>query len=413
MGRLLFLLSCLSAFLHAQEPVNVVVRNLRLEGSLEARMPVALRSSHPIAVSFDVVDPGRPEVHVRVWHCDRDWKRTESIFLNDPVRNVFRGVTSSVRAPIGVQGYTFTYKFQLPGLAGFEVFEHSGNHVVEIWNADETLLLGSARFFVAETLAGGRLLVGNRRLPSASSPWNQVHRIVLSYVVPPPSPEETAPVEPSLVRTMDVYRNREFHHRLRVDVDDDDPETFIDGFGTRSLKFIYDHAPAGAPYRSMDLHNAGRYPPGVTLRQLDGVDLSRWQVLAGRDHFGVPSYVSEGNTADFVPFRFELLRPPELGEEDIRVVGEFNQWDPDDAWRLQRLAPENRYALAAQIRRGVQDYQYVLNGTDWLALEGNDWSAVCVYTAFVYYHDPRLGGYDRILIAVQGRSPGGAEATVN
>jgi hypothetical protein len=55
----------------------------------------------------------------------------------------------------------------------------------------------------------------------------------------------------------------------------------------------------------------------------------------------------------------------------------------------------------------------VLNGNDWIALEGNDWRTTNVYTALLYYHDVRFGGFDRILLAAQKKSPGGTKATSN
>ncbi|MBI3587212.1 MAG: hypothetical protein HY088_08800, partial [Ignavibacteriales bacterium] len=57
------------------------------------------------------------------------------------------------------------------------------------------------------------------------------------------------------------------------------------------------------------------------------------------------------------------------------------------------------------------DYQYVKSNNDWISIEGNDWRTVNVYTAFIYYYDTRLGGFDRILGYAQRSSPGGTEAT--
>jgi hypothetical protein len=199
---------------------------------------------------------------------------------------------------------------------------------------------------------------------------------------------------------------------MRVDPDDDDPETRIEGFGTSALTFVYDHAPAGSTYRTVDLRDPGLYPAGSVVRRFDGADVSRMQVPPSSDHLGNPVLVADRPDADYVTYRAEVLRPPGTPAEDIRIAGEFNQWDPGDEWRLRKSESENRYTAEIPLRRGVHDYQYVLNGTDWTALEGNDWRAVCVYTAVIYYHDPRLGGYDRIIAVSQRRSPGGNEATV-
>jgi len=70
-----------------------------------------------------------------------------------------------------------------------------------------------------------------------------------------------------------------------------------------------------------------------------------------------------------------------------------------------------RYLWTTWLRRGLYDYQYVVGTSDWIALEGNDWRARNVFTAFVYYRDSRFGGFDRIVGYIQRVSPSGSEAT--
>jgi hypothetical protein len=112
-----------------------------------------------------------------------------------------------------------------------------------------------------------------------------------------------------------------------------------------------------------------------------------------------------------VQFQFELGRPEENSNEKIYVVGDFNGWKVDEKWRLQYDDTIKHYRLLTWLRRGAYDYQYVLNENDRIALEGNDWRTMNVYTALVYYHDVRFGGFDRILLAAQKTSPGGTEPT--
>ena len=71
---------------------------------------------------------------------------------------------------------------------------------------------------------------------------------------------------------------------------------------------------------------------------------------------------------------------------------------------------KDRYVWKTSLRRGVYDYQYVC-GDDWVVFEGNQWSVSSMYTAFVYYHDQRFGGFDRIVGIARGRGPGGTRAT--
>jgi hypothetical protein len=61
---------------------------------------------------------------------------------------------------------------------------------------------------------------------------------------------------------------------------------------------------------------------------------------------------------------------------------------------------------------GGYDYKYASDGRDNMMLEGNDWRTVNVYTALLCYHDFRFGGFDRIMLAAQKKSPGGISETL-
>jgi hypothetical protein len=412
MNRALIILSVIAICASAQERTSSIVKGLRIEGSLNAQFPVAFRSSHPVTVSFDLTEVDAQNIHVRIWHCDRNWKRTVSVFVNDRFRNVSFGPFPTILAPLDVKGYRSSVRFQIPGISGLEQLALSGNYELELWNAAETEVFATGRFFAAETLASKVLRVDNRLLPMASAPMNQVHRVAVAFTVPSPSTDDAIPIALVNVRMADVYRDRELGRRFRIDADDSDVETFVDGFGTRSLQFSVANIPAGNNYRTIDVRDVRKYPLGRTLRSLEGADVGRSFAKGLRDRDGGYVLLTEGRDADYVRVRFEFLRPDEMGMEDIRVVGAFNGWNPSPEWRLQRTEQANRYFLETELRRGAYDYQYVLGEDDWCALEGNDWRTKCTYTALVYYADAQFGGYDRILMVAQGQSPGGTDETI-
>ncbi|HTP13460.1 MAG TPA: hypothetical protein VMM37_07510, partial [Bacteroidota bacterium] len=113
---------------------------------------------------------------------------------------------------------------------------------------------------------------------------------------------------------------------------------------------------------------------------------------------------------DYLGFQFELDRESD-DLSPLFVVGDFNNWSPQGAWKMRYDPATERYLLQATLRRGVYDYQYVANGNDWRRVEGNDWRTVNTYTALVYYHDIRYGGFDRIIGIIQRPGPGGTSAS--
>jgi hypothetical protein len=386
------------------------IKGMRIHGTAGAEFPVALLDSHPITIAFDADTRSPEDYKIIVYHCDKNWQKTESMFVNDPSRNFTTYQLPYQEAPPFVTQYHWTYTVSLPGFAGLGKFLCSGNYIFELWNDARTELLADGKFFVAEQLSDSLLTMYNRYLPSQISPWNQAQKAVLRYRIPDVQQQASSMIYPSWLKIVDVYRNRELDVAHRIDADNNQANTFIDGWGTNTLAFQVDDIQSGNEYRRMDISNADVYPPNIICRLQSGADISRWMMQGASDQNGSASLVDGSQYADYVQYQFEIARPDGADNENIIVVGDFNNWHVDPAWQL-KYDPETRhYLLRAWLRRGAYDYQYVLNGNDWMTLEGNDWRTVSVYTALLYYHDTQYGGYDRILLCAQTKSSGSTEA---
>ena len=397
----------------AQTIYSERMKSIRVNGETDAGFPVVLLDSHPVTVSFDVDGTTLPHYRVKVFHCDKDWNVTPSSFINDEMRNYSTGQIPFETVPNGVKYFRRTYLFNLPGLQGLEHLPQSGNYKFELWDEEKNELLAGGKFFAVEKIDNSAMTIFNRYLQSEISPRNQVNKAVLFFTLPAPRMDDASPPFANFVKTADVYRNREIDMPHRIDGDNRNSNTFIDGIGTNNLKFMIDNLQPGNEYRRVDLSSADLYPPNAILRKRDGADMSRWLWQGRPDQDGMSALVTGTPDADFVQFQFELGRPEENLNETIYVVGDFNGWKVDEHWRLQYDDAVKQYKLLTWLRRGAYDYQYVLNGNDWISLEGNDWRTVNVFTALVYYHDVRFGGFDRILLAAQKKSPGGTEPNSN
>jgi hypothetical protein len=384
---------------------------MRVTGTADAQFPIALLDSHPVTITFDVDSTQPVNFRIKVFHCDKDWNITWTSFINDEFRNFTKFPIPFEVAPSGIKHYRWTYSVSIPGFAGLERLPQSGNYKFEVWNDNQTDLLADGKFFVAEEIMDSVLKIYNRYLPSEISPWNQVNKAVLPFVVPAPRLEEMNPIYSNFIKTVDIYRNREIESPHRIDADDRETNTFIDGYGTNDLEFIIDNLQPGNEYRNIDLRNVDIYPPDEVLRPRDGADISRWLYQGATDLNGTSVFIMGNRFADYVQFQFEIIRPENNLNERIYVVGDFNGWKVDEKWRLTYDADTKHYKLLTWLRRGVYDYQYVLNNNDWITLEGNGWRTINVYTALLYYRDMRYGGFDRILLASQTKSPGGTTAT--
>jgi hypothetical protein len=411
MRTFVFLLFAIGMSCSAQTIYSARIKSVRINGMAKAEFPMVLLDSSPVTISFDVDGETPGNYRVKIFHCDKDWNVTQSSFINDDFRNHSTGQIPFEIAPAGVKYYRWTYSFTIPGVPGIEHLPQSGNYKIELWDQDRNELLADGKIFAAENINDAPLTIFNRYLQSEISPQNQVNKAILSFTLPPPRMDDPSPLYANFVKTVDVYRNREIEMPHRIDADNRTANTFIDGIGTNTLKFMIDNLLPGNEYRRIDLFNTDLFPPYSIMRLRDGADMSRWQWQGAKDWNGTSSLVTGNPYADYVQFQFELGRPEENANEKVYVVGDFNGWKIDEKWWLQYDNGTKQYKLLTWLRRGAYDYQYVLNGNDWIALEGNDWRTVNVYTALVYYHDVRYGGFDRILLAAQKESSGGMEVT--
>lgn len=405
---LLLVTQCLSA----QDILSERILGLRISGSVQAGLPVAGVQSRPVTLEFDVNENEPPDLRLRVLHCDRDWNVTKNAFLNNEMQNKSKGPLPYERAPDGVRQYRYHYRVLVPGIAGIERFEKSGNYLYEILDEQGKSVLARGRMFVVENTLPLSVKIGNRSLPSATNPFNQVNRIEVGFSLPRSEDLNGEVLFPLFLKVVDIYRNRQLYNPWRIDAGLRNSNTFVDGFGTSNMKFVVDNVTPGNSYRRIDIGDVTEYPENRLLRSSRGADVSRFQQPPRTDRSGLSVLTSGSRFSDYVPFRFELAMETRQYDE-VYVVGDFNGWKPRPEYLMRYDDSTNRYIVDVSIRRGQYDYQYVVGKDDWISLEGNDWRTKNVYSAFVYYHDDRLGGYDRILGFMQRVSAGGQEPTAD
>jgi hypothetical protein len=403
MMRILSLLLVTCATLSAQHVFSERVKGFRMYGTSEEKLPIAFLSSRPVTIEFDLTDSQPANMEIRFFHCDRNWRRTETRFINDEILMRSKFALPYQSAPQGVEQYRFTYKVNVPSYPVFDQFPASGNYEVEVWDIERKEHLATGRFFVVERVVTPGLTIENRLLPSTDHPWNQGHRIKARVVVGARDSLDDQPLYPILLTTVDVYKNREFGRQIRVDVSDVNPNTFVEGLGTRTMVFVVDNALPGNEYRRLDLRIVNDHPITTPLHRLrGGADVSRFLKSAPADNNGASFLLSGTRSADYLKFQFEFW-DDRWEVDSVYVVGTFNGWEVSERSLMQRT-DHGRFTLPVTLKRGIHEYQYVLRSGDWVSLEGNDWRTVNLYTAFVYYRDQRFGGFDRIVGFAQGSS---------
>lgn len=397
---------------------DVIIRGVTVYGmDREELFPVIVRDTVAtgrksalnngyITIQFDVHAAAPPLLKIRFLHCNRDWLPDGNFFIQEENYNTSFFLDYRT-APNGVEGYTYRYINRFPDADGIVRFTYSGNWIFRIMDKEETAVFAEGRFLVVDDFSPTTVTVTNGYLTENESPLNQIHKVSVSVKL-------TDEVEGYYHTTVDVYQNRRLYNPYRIDAFDRDPYTTVEGFASGSRIFSISSILPGNEYRTLDLSNATRYPNRSTVRPVDGVDQHRRFLRAAPDRNGVPVLNKfTGIHSDYldVMFRLRLTDSDRMiatrGGRGIFLAGPFNDWFPQSRDMLEYSGQEEALVARQFLRRGIYDYQYVTGlwdeerqeviEQDWVEIEGNDWRTSNIYTAFVYYNDPRFGGFDRIV----------------
>ena len=406
-----------------------VVRGLSVYGQYgEDEVPVVVRdstgapnaSSRYITIQFDVEGKEPPPLKIRFLHCNRDWRPDRNLFVQDEVHNT-SFVLDYVSSPNGVEYYSYRYRNRFPDDEDIVRFNYSGNWIFQLMDNDEKNVYGTGRFFVVDDISKADVSVTNDYLTEAVSPLNQVHKVKVHVQLP-------NEVDGYFYTTVDVYQNWRFFNPYRIDVNDRDPYTIVEGFNRGYRVFTIRNLLPGNEYRTLDISNTTRYPNRSIVRLVEGVDQPRPYWRTGKDRNGTALLNRfTGLNSDYldVIFRLDLsslnLQRILPGNTAVFVTGPFNQWNPTFEDKLEYDNLERCYVVRKLLRRGIYDYQYITGNwdeatqqvanQDWIVLEGNDWRTTDTYYTMIYYNDARFGGFDRIVGFGVGKSPGTGSVT--
>ncbi|MFN0158421.1 MAG: type IX secretion system plug protein domain-containing protein [Bacteroidota bacterium] len=396
---------------------DIVLRGVSVYGlNSEDVFPVVVRdtlytkgkprfTSGYITIQFDVLAADPPPLKIRFLHCTRDWLPEDNLLIQDDMYNTSFYLEYKP-ASNGVQHYAYRYTNRFPDEKGVVKFNYSGNWIFRIMDKDEATVYAEGRFVVVDNISPTLVTVTNDFMTDRSSPFNQIQKVTVGIKLP----DEIDGYNYTMV---DIYQNRRLFNPYRIDAQDRDPYTVVEGYNSGTRRFSISSIHPGNEYRVLNVSNANRFPNKAVVRSLEGVDLPRLYWQGEPDNNG-GAHLNKftGINSDYLDVLFRLDPAGQRekltrGERRVYLVASFNEWWPLQEDTLMYDPTERIYTARRLLRRGVYDYQYVTGSwderqwsvveQDWLELEGNDWRTTNTYTAFVYYNDVRFGGIDRIV----------------
>jgi len=364
--------------------------------------------SDQITVTFDLRADVYPNLALNLVHCDRYWRPTENIFVQDPAR--LRTYDFDIRrAPLGVRGYDYQCSITFPRSGSRIRIEHSGNYLAQIVDYDEpTRVYGQGRFFVVEAKSSVEAGVVSDFFESQQTETPQ-HGLRIRVEAEP-----SVDIFGSQIAAIAIVESGQWYTAIstgeeagRSDVTLGRP--WVEWYPSFAGKVVaeFRNLPSGNEHRILDLGDVTLYPTiaapvSTPLSDLPRRDFSRY------DNNGIAaSRLVPSGDEDYVDFEFRLDLLGREVVEDIVVVGTFTNWETRREWTLRYDTVTRYYVARGWLRRAAHEYEYrsgkwdtdkseFLN-EDATLLEGNLRQTTRLYYALVYYRETSAGGYDRIV----------------
>ena len=396
-----FLLICLSASVFSQVEERVApsyISTIQFSGTTaQSQLPI-IRLGESLNLSFDALNGEEEDYYYTITHYNFDW--TPSDLSKGEYLDGFDELRiQSYENSLNTLQIFSHYTLRIPNRDTRKI-EKSGNYLLGIYT-DDNVLIFSRKFMVIES----DVTVGVDIKRSRDLNYIEEKQVV-QFVVNSPkllliNPKQT-------VKTV-VLQNS----NLKTAITNLKPQYTI---GTE-LIYRYDKEAAfwgGNEFLSFDNKDIRSATYGIRRVESNDVYENFLYTNSSRKdrpytynpdvngNFVVRNIDAERQSieADYVRIHFNLQYFEDIGDKEIHIYGNFNNWTIDGTTYLEYDATSDTYRTSRLFKQGYYDYKYVLvdrdGSIDGGAIGGNFWQTENEYTVLVYYRD--LGGrYDRII----------------
>ncbi|MAP54304.1 DUF5103 domain-containing protein [Altibacter sp.] len=395
----LLVLHAFPSFSQAEEKVAPpYISTIQFSGTTsQSQLPI-IRLGERLQLSFDALNGQEEDFYYTITHHNFDWtpsdlSKGEYLDGFDEVR--IETYENSLNTLQIFSHYTLT----IPNRETRRI-EKSGNYLLSIYNDDNELIF-SRKFMVIENIVG----VGVEIKRSRDLNFIEEKQVV-QFTVNSPSlllinPKQT-------VNTL-VLQNS----NLKSAITNLKPQYTI---GTE-LIYRYDQEAAfwgGNEFLSFDNKEVRSATFGVRRVSLSDVYENFLYTDAARKdrpytynpdingNFVVRNVDAQNQNieAEYVRMHFNLQFFEDIGDKEIHLYGNFNNWTIDGTTYMEYDPASDTYRNSRLFKQGYYDYKYVVvdrdGSVDGGAISGDFWQTENEYTVLVYYRD--LGArFDRII----------------
>jgi len=378
------------------EPENIRTIQFR-GGTQQSQLPI-IRLGEPLQLSFDDIIGNEADYYYTITHCNFDW--TESDLSKGEYLSSFDDVRiETYENSLSTLQLFSHYTVTIPNRETRSISK-SGNYLLSIFD-DDGYLVFTRKFMVIENQVGVRVEVKRSRNLKFIEEKQVVQFTVASGQKILINPKQN-------VKTL-VLQNS----NLKTAITNLKPQYTLGN----ELIYRYDQEASfwgGNEYLGFDTKDIRSAVNGI--RRVDLQDLYNTYLFTNITRKDRPyTYNPDVNgnfvirnidvndvtiEADYTQVHFNLQYYDDIGDKELHIYGNFNNWTIDETTYMRYDTESDTYRNSRLFKQGFYNYKYVLVDRDGSidpgAVSGNYWQTENEYTVIVYYRD--LGGrFDRII----------------
>lgn len=374
------------------------ISTIQFRGATDQSQLPIIRLGERLQLSFDALNGNEADFYYKITHHNFDWTPSDlskSEYLDgfDDVR-----ITNYENSLNTLQIYSH-YTLTIPNRDTRRILK-SGNYLLSIYNSDSELVF-TRKFMVIENIVSVPVEIKRSR-----DLRNIEQKQVVQFSVNSPSLLLTNPKQ--TVKTL-VLQNS----NLKTGITNLVPQYTMGN----DLIYKYDKEASfggGNEYLSFDNKDVRAASNGV--RSVSLSDVYENFLFTNTPRFNKPYTYNpdiNGNfvvrnvdaqnqniEAEYVRMHFALQYYDDLGDKELHVYGNFNNWTIDGSTYMEYDPKSDVFRNERLFKQGFYNYKFVVVNRDGSidegAVSGDFWQTENEYTVLVYFRD--LGArYDRII----------------
>ena len=397
---LLFFSFSFSTFAQYSEQIEPdYIKTIQFVGNTnQSQLPI-IKLGEPLYLSFDALNGDEADFYYKITHHNFDWT------LSDLSQGEYMAGFDDVRI------YNYENSFNT-----LQIYSHyilsipnrdtkrlkkSGNYMISIFNDDGELVF-SRKFMIIENIASVPTFVKRARDLKNIDTHQVVQFVINSPTLQLTNPKQTVKVlvlQNSNLKTAISNLKPQYTLGYELIYRYDKESSFLGG----NEFLFFDNKDIRAATSSIrrieltDIYNNYLYTNGARFDRPYTFNPD----INGNYQIRVLDATTNINIeADYARVHFALQYFEDIGDKEIHLYGNFNNWTIDETTYMEYDSEFDVYRNSLLFKQGFYNYKFVVVNRDGTinegAIEGNFWQTENEYTVLVYFRD--LGArYDRII----------------